>query len=316
MQTKHLTRYLYLFTVFFLSIIKSSAQTESAAFKVVAYQKYNTMQHFNPNAYAYIDQLIYKLINPNSDGELQLLPNTLSDLNLLKKNKAGYKNVKLLIGIGGAKKNSQHFSTMAASPASRSKFVTNIIEFCLQHELNGADIDWEYPQSSNDKTNAVALFKELHNAFTKNGLFLTAAVTYTPDQVRFAKRIEKYVHQINLMVYEPMEGLNTFQEQIDFAMNLIHKEKLNLKKLILGLPFYGKSLSENKTIAYNKIIKSKELGKIDRSKLDYLDINETKSNVINMKLNGLAGIMFWELGFDTTVNTSSSLLRGINSVLK
>ena len=296
--------------------MESNAQTESAVFKVVAYQKYTTIQRFNPKTYAYFDQLIYKLIRPNSNGELIILPTTISDLKLLKKGKSEYDNVKLLIGIGGAKKNSKHFSAMAASPVSRKNFIKNIIEFCHQHGLDGADIDWEYPQSSVDKANAVVLFKELHKAFKEKGLFLTAAVTYTPGQVRFAKSIENYVHQVNLMVYEPMEGLHTFQEQIDFAMNLIHKEKLNLKKLILGLPFYGRNLSDGKAIAYNKIIKSKELGTTDLSKLDYMDIDETKNNVINMKLNGLAGIMFWELGFDTSVNTSTSLLRGINSVLK
>jgi len=316
MRTKNLTKHLCIFTVIFFSIMESSAQTASSAFKVVAYQKYNTIQQFNPKTYAYYDQLIYKLISPNSDGALILLPSSISDLNLLKKGKLGHDNVKLLIGIGGAKKNSQHFSVMAANPASRKKFITNIIEFCHQHGLDGADIDWEYPKSNKDKTHAVALFQELHHAFTQNELLLTAAVTYTPDQVRFAKRIENYVDQINLMVYEPAEGLYTFQEQIDFAIALIYKEKLNLKKLVVGLPFYGKNRSNGKAIAYNKIINSKKTGSVNPPSLDYMDIYETANNVQKMKSLGLSGIMFWELGFDTDIDSSSSLLKAIYTSLK
>ena len=316
MQTKNLIKYTCIFSFIIFSIIESSAQTERDVFKVVAYQKYNTISQFNPKTYAYFDQLIYKLIRPKSDGELQLLPTTLSDLNLLKKGKVGHNNVKLLIGIGGAKKNSQHFPAMASSPESRKNFVANITEFCHQYGLDGADIDWEYPNSSIDKANAIALFKELHKAFTNKGLFLTAAVTYTPDQVRFAKSIEKYVNQINLMVYEPMEGLHTFQEQIDFAMNLIQKEKLNLKKLVLGLPFYGKDCSDGKAIAYNKIITSKKSWSINLDSLDYMDAHETTSNVKKIKTLGLSGVMFWELGFDTDINTPTSLLKAIHTSSK
>lgn len=316
MPIKKLLKYTCIFFFTIISILKTRAQSEKEVFKVVAYQKHNTIGQFNPKAYAYIDQLIYKLITPKRDGELKLLPSTIIDLNLLRKGKLEYRHVKLFIGIGGANKNSQYFSAMAATPTSRKKFIKNTIDFCLQNKLDGVDMDWEYPHNKKDKTNAIALFKDMYKAFTKKGLLLTAAVTYSPDQVRFAKSIEKYVDQINLMVYEPIVGLTTFQEQIDFALKLIHKENLNLKKLVLGLPFYGKNLSNGKTIAYNKIIKSKELGTIDLNNLDYMDINETKTNVISMRSNGLSGIMFWELGFDMPINTSTSLLREIHSVLK
>ncbi|MCT4648443.1 MAG: hypothetical protein N4A74_25880 [Carboxylicivirga sp.] len=71
--------------------------------KVIAYQKYNTIDTFSPEAYRYIDQLIYKLITVNALGDLQLRSSTLNDLHLLKAANPHNNDVKLLIGVGGAK---------------------------------------------------------------------------------------------------------------------------------------------------------------------------------------------------------------------
>jgi len=285
-------------------------------FKVVGYQKFNTMAKFEPKVYGYIDQLIYKLIRVKANGELELLPSTLADLKQLLHDKKGYNHVKLLMGIGGAKKNSAHFSVMAANPIARSHFVRNITEFCQKYQLNGVDIDWEYPESHQEQANALLLFKELQQAFKQKGLFLTAAITYSPEQVHFAKQVEPYVNQINLMVYEPIEGLTTFQQQIDFAVKLIDKVTLNNEKLVVGLPFYGKNVSTGKTMPYNKIIKAKQSGSLHSHNINYMNIDEIMKNTQMMKEKGYSGVMFWELGFDMPVNSNASLLRSINSVAK
>jgi len=287
---------------------------ETVGFKTVAYQKFNTIDTFQPEVYQHIDQLIYKLIRVNALGELELLPSTIADIRRLTDSKTSLKKVKLLIGVGGAKKNSQHFSAMAASPTGRKNFVKQLTEFCSKYQLDGADIDWEYPETEQDKYNALLLFKLLQQAFNQQELILTAAITYTPEQVHFAKQVEPYVHQINLMVYEPIKGLNTFQQQIDFAVTLIEKEALNTKKLVFGLPFYGKNMMTGKTSAYSKIMKAIQLGSPDITDINYMSADEIKANTQMMKSKGYAGVMFWELGFDTSINSDNSLLRAINPV--
>ena len=302
--------------LFFIYLALQCKAYAEQPFKVVAYQKYNTMAKFEPKVYGYIDQLIYKLIRVKADGELELLPSTLTDLKVLTNSKDGYDKVKLLIGIGGAKKNSAHFRVMADNPTARSNFVKNIREFCQKYQLDGVDIDWEYPETHQEQANALLLFKQLQQVFNQEKLLLTAAVTYTPEQIRFAKQLEPYVHQINLMVYEPIKGLTTFQQQIDFAVKLIEKEDLSKEKLVVGLPFYGKNVSTGKTMAYNKIVKTKQLGSLDINSINYLNVDEVKKNTLMMKDKGYSGVMFWELGFDSHINSPISLLRAINSVAK
>lgn len=218
--------------------------------------------------------------------------------------------------MGGAVANSEHFPAMATNSKSRAKFVESLVEFCKTHHLDGADIDWEYPESKREKDNALLLFKALSKSFRTNDLVLTAAVNYKPDQVQFAKSIEKYVDKVHLMAYEPVKGLNTFQEQLDYAMDLIQKEQLNSNKTILGLPFYGRNRSSGKALPYYKMMASKEEDKQFLDSIDYLDTNEMDKNVRNIKQSGLAGIMFWELGFDMPLDSSLSLLMSINNCLK
>jgi len=307
---------LWIGILFFISLVLQAKAYATEPFKIVAYQKFNTMDKFEPKAYGYVDQLIYKLIRVKASGELDLLPSTLADLKVLTDSKSGYNKVKLLIGIGGAKKNSQHFSAMTANPAVRNHFVKNITEFCQKYKLDGIDIDWEYPESRQDQANALLLFKQLQQTFTQENLFLTAAITYTPDQVQFAKQVEPYVNQINLMVYEPMTGSTTFQQQIDFAVGLIAQEALNHEKLVVGLPFYGKNVSTGKAMPYSKIMKAEKLGSPDITQVNFMGADEVKKNTLMMKERGYSGVMFWELGFDTPITTTTSLLRSIHSVAK
>jgi len=308
--------FLWIGFLFFIYLVLQGKAHATEPFKIVAYQKFNTMHKFEPKAYGYVDQLIYKLIRVKANGELDLLPSTLTDVKRLVRDKQGYNQVKLLIGIGGAKKNSEHFSVMAANPVARSHFVRNITDFCQKYQLDGVDIDWEYPESHLDQENALLLFQQLQQAFNQKGLFLTAAITYTPEQVQFAKQVEPYVDQINLMVYEPIKGLTTFQQQIDFAVTLIGKEALSNEKLVVGLPFYGKNISTGNTMAYNKIMKAKKVAPFDSNNLNYMSVDEVKKNTLMMKDKGYSGVMFWELGFDTPLNSTTSLLRSINSVAK
>jgi len=54
---------------------------------------------------------------------------------------------KVVLSIGGWNFPSEYFSKMAASSASRSKFVNSIKSWMSQHRVAGVDIDWEFPCS-------------------------------------------------------------------------------------------------------------------------------------------------------------------------
>lgn len=292
-------------SVFLFIQVLFIANNAHAELKVIAYQKYNTMKHFNPDSYGYMDQLVYKLIRVQANGDLQLLKTTEQDLTQLVELKKQYNKVELLIGVGGAKLNSKHFPALAAHSTSRKHFAQQLIKFCKQYGLDGVDLDWEYPETEEDQHNAIKLFKELYFAFKKADLILTAAVTYTPDQVEFAKKIEPYVAQINLMIYEPKPGLFSFEEQIDYALNLVEEKQLPVDKLVMGLPFYGKNFKQGGFRHYRDLVQQPEYKFSFLNRLQIVDYTKLFKN------NSYFGVMFWELGFDAPLESKDSLLKAI-----
>ncbi|AHI01878.1 glycosyl hydrolase family 18 protein [Kutzneria viridogrisea] len=110
------------------------------------------------------------------------------NLNQVKKLKAKYPNLKVLVSLGGWTY-SKYFSDVAATDASRKKFVSSCIDTWIKGNLpvtggaggagvaagifDGIDVDWEWPgdanghpgnhHSANDKANLTALLAEFRS---------------------------------------------------------------------------------------------------------------------------------------------------------
>ncbi|KAI9294257.1 glycoside hydrolase, partial [Neoconidiobolus thromboides FSU 785] len=109
---------------------------------------YSKVTHIN-----YGFGVLYKKDDPTS-----IFIDRYYDGNRIRKLKtlAAAKGVKVLISIGGWT-GSQTFSTVAASPALRAKFIDNALVFVRKNtkpdwetnpdgwDLDGIDLDWEYP---------------------------------------------------------------------------------------------------------------------------------------------------------------------------
>lgn len=135
--------------------------------------------------------------------------------------KREYPNLKVMIACGGWG-GSGGFSDMAATPESRKKFVDSAIEFIRKHNLDGLDIDWEYPglpgignpYRSEDKENFTALMHELRLGMDnlRKGLVLTFAAAGWEryfDYIELDKVMED-VDYINMMTYDLMGITDAF----------------------------------------------------------------------------------------------------------
>jgi chitinase len=186
---------------------------------------------------------------------------------LKKKNPA----LKILISIGGWTW-SKNFSDAALTDTSRRAFAASAADIIRKYNLDGVDIDWEYPglQGDNnvvrdeDSGNYTLLFKALRAELdilekeTGGKKLLTAA---TGGFKRFLDHTEMgkaalYLNYINLMTYDYFQNktgiavhhTNLFasnkyntENSADNAVNEYIKAGVPAAKLVMGMAFYGRS---------------------------------------------------------------------------
>uniref|UniRef100_A0A182NGV2 GH18 domain-containing protein n=1 Tax=Anopheles dirus TaxID=7168 RepID=A0A182NGV2_9DIPT len=173
--------------------------------------------------------------------------------------RAAHPHLKVLLAIGGWNEGSEKYSNLAANPERRQAFVKNALEFIKQYGFDGLDLDWEYPTQRGgkpvDRENFVALVRELSQVFRKNNLLLTSAIGAGKDTIDSAydvKALSKYLDFLHIMCYDyngswdgrigPNAPL-TSRDFLNVEYSIEHLLELGApaSKLVLGLPFYGRT---------------------------------------------------------------------------
>lgn len=178
-------------------------------------------------------------------------PDRLRSLVQLRRQAPG---LKVMLSIGGW--GSGRFSEMAADEAKRMAFAKDCRRVVDEFQLDGIDIDWEYPtshaagisSSPDDTRNFTLLMRDLRKALGKKGL-LTLATAASADYIDFPA-IMPYVDFVNVMAYDMGSaptlhcGLypskNTRWMTSSQAIEAHMAKGVPADKLVMGLPFYGR----------------------------------------------------------------------------
>ena len=219
--------------------------------------------------------------------------------------------VEVLICVTGF---SQPFSIMLADPATRTNFVSQLTQYCLDHDLDGVDLDWEVGFYDDDRDNFSEMVYELHNALKPHDLLLTIAVyPIGNSSVDIRPWAIEYVDWFNIMVYNFGFPHSTFQNAVQ-SMNHWQNYGVPREKEVMGIPFYGKD-RDNKAYSYSTIMAEYQpdpeidiIGGIGFNGID--TVKEKTAYAIN---SGGAGVMIWELSHDTQDDTS--LLKAIDEAI-
>jgi len=179
-------------------------------------------------------------------------------------------SLKVLVSAGGWTW-SGNFSDMALTSQSRRVFIDSVVAFIRQYQLDGLDIDWEFPGQigdgnrfrPEDKQNYTLLLKELRQRLNREQrslgrpLFLSVAAGADTDFLDHTEmgQVARYVDTINLMAYdyyepgsEPITGNHAplYTDPADprhlSADRAIHEYEaagVPARKIVLGVPFYG-----------------------------------------------------------------------------
>jgi chitinase len=193
-------------------------------------------------------------------------------LNSLKRDNP---SLTVVVSVGGWTW-SGDFSDMALTKQSRKLFIESAVKFVEKYQLDGLDIDWEYPGMAGDshqfrpedKENYTHLLKELRARFDHEQKRLhrhlitsiaTGASTDFLEHTEMAK-VQRYVDTVNLMSYDyyvpswdrttghhaPMFTNPADPKKISADRTVHEYERAGVPpgKLVLGVPFYGKSWTQ------------------------------------------------------------------------
>ncbi|KAB5588844.1 hypothetical protein CTheo_7709 [Ceratobasidium theobromae] len=214
----------------------------------------------NPTHYTHI---IYAFATFGRDMKITL---SNQDIEQLKDLVSRKETTRMSIGVGGWTFSQEGqarslFTDMISTSANRATFIQSVQSFISQYQLDGIDIDMEYPASierhgpPTDTPNLTAFFTELRAALPNN-LEISMA---TPSGYWFLKgfeldKVAPLVSFINMMSYDyhgswdaTINSTNssalphTSLEDIKDSALLYTRAGINMSKINLGLASYGRT---------------------------------------------------------------------------
>ncbi len=246
------------------------------------------------------------------DGK-RLTPKDIVALNSLKTKNP---DLKVLVSVGGWSW-SKGFSDAALTEESRLKFAKSCAVFVDKYNLDGIDLDWEYPNQigagnthrPEDVHNFTLMLKAVREHLDllsekkgKNKHYLLAIATGADNA--YVKNTElgeihKYIDFLNIMTYDFYNGLHKTNghhsnykpsAQPDFDMNsVVNAVDMHIdagfpaEKINLGIPFYGRIWKGVKTDGEQILFNEAETVGMG---IDYSDFHQ------NINSNGFT--RFWD----------------------
>lgn len=261
-------------------------------FRIIAYATDGVIETLIP--YDRLTHINYSFLTPNADGTFNPIVNGWKLKKIVETGHA--RGVQVLISVGGWGWDAQ-FEELAADPESRSAFVQNLKAFVDEYQLDGADIDWEYPDPGPSSQNFLALIQELRAAMPDK-LLTTAVVAYGDEYGMGvpAETLELFDF-VNVMTYAGHD--HGTMEQFTKGLEYWSERGLPKDKIVIGVPFY----SEPGGISFAKLTKN-DPASAQVDSFDYIGAQQNYNGIptiqektrIAMEESG--GIMFWALDHD------------------
>ncbi|MFD2521031.1 glycosyl hydrolase family 18 protein [Emticicia soli] len=309
-----------LFALFIVHLSITSLSAQKKEFKVVGY--YTPSMPPEKLPMDLLTHINYSFAIPAKTGDTLLPIGQPENLkSLVKIAHQHKKSVFISIGgwgIGDEGGDDTRFHKMAERVEGRHTFVCNVMQFVRTYQVDGVDLDWEYPdENSPSADHYVSLVSELADSLHRKGKKLTAAViSYGAKGGGVKKEAFDKMDWLNLMAYDADYGPDYVVAHSPYSLAVksldywIKERGLPAHKAVLGLPFYAKKGMGNYGPGYSDLIKDGASSYDDYWKGSFYNGTITIENKTKLaKQRGCGGVMIWEIVLDTTDETS--LLKAI-----
>ena len=261
--------------------------------------------------YSKLTQINYAFALPTASGGITWISNTSLLQSVVSQ---GHSNgVKVSISIGGwGGSNTSDFAAIASNASTINTFVTNVMSYVSEYNLDGVDIDWEYPTTSNS-ANYSAMMEALATALHAKGKILSAAVADQDNGAGYPSSTFSFVDMFNIMAYDagfPQSSITEAQNALSYWAG----RGLPKNKAMLGVPFYGDDQTDSNQLPFSSILSQYPTAySVDEiGGWSYNGIS-TMQQKTKLAMSSAGGIMIWELSQDA-IGTYSLLTTIYNTV--
>jgi GH18 family chitinase len=244
--------------------------------------------------YEKLTHINYSFLTPKADGTFNRINNSWKLKQIVET--AHQHNVRVCISVGGWGWDAQ-FEEMAANPETRSIFVQNLTALVDEYNLDGVDMDWEYPDPGQSSQNFLLLIQELRAAMPDK-LLTTAVVSHGDEHgLGIPEKSFELFDFVNVMTYDgPDHGT---MEQFERGLDYWSGRGLPKEKIVLGVPFYG-----DPNLPYFKIVQT-DPNAAQADTFEYYGTTYHYNGIPTIQaktriaMDKAGGIMFWVLDHDT-----------------
>jgi GH18 family chitinase len=212
--------------------------------------------------------------------------------------------VQVLVSVGGWGYDAE-FEKLAADPQTRTTFVTGLVNYAEEYNLDGLDIDWEYPDPGTSSQNFLVLMQELRAALPPSKLLTAAIVALGETGQGIPFELFPLVDFLNIMAYD---GSDTDHSSYTFAQNALaywNQRGLPVEKTVLGVPFYARP----NWVPYRKLVDADPTAAQSDTvtymgQMVYYNGIPTMRQKTQLALENASGVMIWTVSYDTADTTS------------
>ena len=270
----------------------------ASSFIILAYATDGIVADIIP--YHQLTHINYSFLTPKEDGTFNPLNNSWKLKQIVAT--AHQHNVRVSISVGGWGWDKQ-FEELAANPESRATFVENLTALINEYQLDGSDIDWEYPDAGRSSQNFLALITELRAAMPDK-LLTTAVVSHGDDNgAGVPNESFELFDFVNVMTYDGHD--HGSMQQFEQGLSYWSARGLPKEKIVMGMPFYSHvKESSAEGITFAKLVQN-DPAAAQVDEFDYYGMTQIYNGIPTIQaktkiaMQQASGVMFWALDHDT-----------------
>ena len=289
---------------------KLSAPAKSSQSRLSAYLPHSSYseQILNSEALSLLDELT---VNTGcywlADGSLEIkqtLPSIIDSI------QTAYPDLDIYCTINPKKGGAAALMTAE----SRQILIRSMLDFCREYNIQGVDIDWEFP--AEDQWDEFSLLiTELSHALSEESRSLSLA--FYPEGISLSSDAVKAIHKVNVMAYDQFDEQGrhstyaTAAKAIDYFLSI----GFDAEQLCLGIPAYGRPLSGE--AAWPLYMDYAEQLADGSNLLDSNYFNSpqlAQDKTLLAREEGLQGVFLYHLGCDS--RNDKSLVLACSEVLE